>query len=671
MIGLNPERRRRHRAYRNERAEGEAPILENINVENHPEVIEAVSEKLPTVETPKTKEEQIVVDSRGWRGGYSKEEIAAQAEKAKVAKDTQDVIEGLNKDIGWAQAVAPRVNRQEVVQGLEKSMEDIQEGDQVHSFSKIKELQEEGLVGNSNSMYLAEQGEQVPLDSVTKQEEVEGDNSDAVPISNEQIRRGIKGMNHPSGQSYENLDYLRNRGKKEESQDEDSDIEAEKEARENEGASLEMSEREKSRMEGQQNRRALRKAEREAQAAYDKALFEEKKTKNSNGLKRMANTLMGGEKESKNLRELRESLEDISKKREMAVADALLKHTEQYQQSKETGPKEKINTIVTNRAIDKIRKRSEAKKEAIESLKNPKVEKLVDLFWRNRSNAYKIAASATIGTGVVASASALFGAFALGATGVYGLKRVGTGTFSLLAGGKIIKGQGEKAALQGAALEEKLFKDLQAVKNPFENREALEEAMKNFEKLDKNKQKWAWKMLGTGLLTGGVSGIAVGGGLNNVFSALDNLQENANSVLEGRGIQGPENQKPSPAYAVKGPIPSTDSLNPDQFDSRIPSEQPVVPPIDGALDGSPAWQEQQVLQESSVASAEQPTLEFRSVEKGEGGLSYMKYIRETVRAELGIDVDSPIPEDAPEVYKQILDGSLHESAQRFGFFDDV
>ena len=49
----------------------------------------------------------------------------------------------------------------------------------------------------------------------------------------------------------------------------------------------------------------------------------------------------------------------------------------------------------------------------------------------------------------------------------------------------------------------------------------------------------------------------------------------------------------------------------------------------------------------------------------------MKYIRETVRGELGIGVDDPIPADAPDVYREILGGSLHESAQKFGFFDET
>jgi len=74
-------------------------------------------------------------------------------------------------------------------------------------------------------------------------------------------------------------------------------------------------------------------------------------------------------------------------------------------------------------------------------------------------------------------------------------------------------------------------------------------------------------------------------------------------------------------------------------------------------------------EDSAEAVSTGPSLELRSVTEGEGGLSYMKYIRETIRADLGISVDDPVPADAPEAYKELLEGSLNESAKKFGFFD--
>jgi len=69
--------------------------------------------------------------------------------------------------------------------------------------------------------------------------------------------------------------------------------------------------------------------------------------------------------------------------------------------------------------------------------------------------------------------------------------------------------------------------------------------------------------------------------------------------------------------------------------------------------------------EDSVRSE---SLEFRTFDQNEGGLSYLQHLRKVTAEQLGIQAGDPIPDTASALDRSILEGSLIEKAEQLGFF---
>lgn len=562
MVGYksNFERRKNRRI----RAGDEAPILENITVENHPEVVKVVEESLP-VSKPSTE-----ISIAGLSGAGELETPQAETKDSGLSPD---------KDL-YEKPAGPK-DPESFVRSLPRDKERNLPKEKIDYSISQSEAQEKA----SSNQDPAEKTEN--YDQHVKEME-----------SAERVAKALEIVENPDQKSKEIIETTV----------------------------------------------AAREAKAAFISAYKKELAEQNKGFGGK-LNRIGDRFFGkGIEMSEDVQALREAYFESESRRRLGRYERMLEKTDKKDKVPEY--RAKIQKNLRERIEKEFKDEEMLKYEAITKEKSPTFEKMMN-WTKKRSRAEKLA----FGTLAVTAGAVAFTPVALGGAAGFAGLRLGRAAASMLVGSAAIKGMSALQTRSANKLTQKTFSDLDST-NPFENmKEAREAFRKNQEAFSANQRKWMLGQIGAGVLLGGLAGGLAHGGVESLLAAAPD-----ESVANFTSTQVPE-------QAVVDSVREEISNSAGGYDQNTPFESSAVPPIDGSLDGSPQWQDQQAetFNNTNVESKFSTTVEASS----KGAIADMENLKTQLQERFsGVSQDK-----LPDTVRYMLENDATTIAQELGMYD--